>query len=71
MVDGIGTAKLDTAMAAGREVRPELEGDMQGEINNLQGRAGELVASLSGDPASNNRVVKTLEEGETDTIAMT
>jgi hypothetical protein len=71
MVDGIGTAKLDTAMAAGREVRPELEGDMQGEINNLQGRAGELVKSLSGEPASNNRVVKTLEEGETDTIAMT
>jgi hypothetical protein len=44
---------------------------MQGEINNLQGRAGELVASLSADPASNNRVVKTLEEGETDTLAMT
>jgi hypothetical protein len=73
MVDGIGTAKLENAAAAGREVRPELEGDMQGEINNLQGRAGELVASLSGEPASNNggRVVKTLEEGETDTIAMT
>lgn len=71
MVDGIGTAKLDTAMAAGREVTPELKGDMVGEINNLQGRAGELVASLSADPASNNRVVKTLEEGETDTLAMT
>jgi hypothetical protein len=73
MVDGIGTAKLDTAMAAGREVRPELEGDMQGAINNLQGRAGELVASLSGEPASNNggRIVETLAEGETDTIATT
>jgi|688.fasta_scaffold00007_80 hypothetical protein len=73
MVDGIGTAKLDTAMAAGREVRPELEGDMQGEINNLQGKAGELVASLSEEPANNNggRVVKTLAEGETDTLAMT
>jgi hypothetical protein len=73
MVDGIGAAKLENAVAAGREVRPELEGDMQGEINNLQGKAGELVASLSGDPVSNNggRIVKTLEEGETDTIATT
>ncbi|MEB3315443.1 MAG: hypothetical protein VKK32_04460 [Candidatus Melainabacteria bacterium] len=73
MVDGIGTAKLENAVAAGREVRPELEGDMQGEINNLQGKAGELVASLSQDPVSNNggRIVKTLEEGETDTIATT
>ena len=66
-------AKLDTAVKVGREVRPELQGDMQGEINNLQGKAGELVASLKGDPISNNggRIVKTLEEGETDTIAMT
>jgi hypothetical protein len=73
MVDGIGTAKLDTAISAGREVRPELEGDMAGAISNLQGKAGELVASLSGDPISNNggRIVKTLAEGETDTIAMT
>lgn len=73
MVDGIGTAKLDTAMAAGREVRPELEGDMQGAINNLQGRAGALVESLSQNEVSNNggRIVETLPEGETDTIATT
>jgi hypothetical protein len=73
MVEGIGAAKLDTAMALGREVRPELEGDMAGAISNLQGKAGELVASLSGDPISNNggRIVKTLAEGETDTIATT
>jgi hypothetical protein len=73
MVDGIGTAKLDTAMKAGREVAPELQGDMQERVNNLQGKAGELVASLSGDPVSDNggRITKTLAEGETDTIAMT
>ncbi|MBU6197575.1 MAG: hypothetical protein KGO93_08445 [Cyanobacteria bacterium REEB446] len=73
MVDGIGTAKLDTAMKAGREVAPELEGDMQERVSNLQGKAGELVASLSGDPVSNNggRIVETLPEGETDTIAST
>jgi hypothetical protein len=73
MVDGIGAAKLDTAMAVGREVTPELEGDMQGKISNLQGKAGELVASLSGDPVSNNggRIVQTLPEGESDTIATT
>lgn len=73
MVDGIGTAKLDTAMAAGREVRPELEGDMQGAINNLQGKAGDLVKSLSQDPVNNNggRIVETLPEGESDTLAMT
>jgi hypothetical protein len=72
MVDGIGAAKLDTAMAVGRGVTPELEGDMQGKINNLQGKAGELVASLSGDPVSNNggRITETLPEGE-DTIATT
>jgi hypothetical protein len=71
MVDGIGAAKLDNAVAMGREISPELEGDMQERIDNLQGKAGELVASLSGDPVSNNggRIVKTLEEP--DTIAMT
>jgi hypothetical protein len=60
-------------MAAGREVRPELEGDMQGAINNLQGRAGALVESLSQNEVSNNggRIVETLPEGETDTIATT
>ncbi|MFZ4084828.1 MAG: hypothetical protein ACOYK1_04740 [Vampirovibrionia bacterium] len=75
MVDGIGAAKqLDKAMAAvGREVSPGLEGDMAGAISNLQGKAGELVASLSQDAVSNNggRIVQTLPEGETDTIAMT
>jgi hypothetical protein len=73
MVDGIGTAKLDTAMKAGREVAPKLEGDMQERVSNLQGKAGELVASLSGDPISNNggRIVQTLPEGESDTIATT
>jgi hypothetical protein len=73
MVDGIGTTKLDTAMTVSREATPELKGDMEERINNLQGKAGELVASLSGDPISNNggRIVKTLAEGETDTIAMT
>ena len=73
MVDGIGTAKLDAAVAVGREVTPELQGDMQGEIDNLQGKAGELVASLKGEPVSNNggRVVETLPEGESDTLAMT
>jgi hypothetical protein len=73
MVDGIGAAKLDTAMAVDREATPELKGDMEGRISNLQGKAGELVASLSQDPVSNNggRIVKTLEEGETDTIATT
>jgi len=73
MVDGIGTAKLDTAITAGREVTPALEGDMAGAISNLQGKAGELVASLNGDPVSNNggRIVKTLDEGVTDTLATT
>ena len=71
MVDGIGAAKLDNAVAMGREISPELEGDMQERIDNLQGKAGELVASLSGEPVSNNggRIVKTLEEP--DTIAST
>ncbi|NBV99790.1 MAG: hypothetical protein EBR67_09855 [Proteobacteria bacterium] len=70
MVDGIGAAKLDTAMAVGRQVSPGLEGDMAGAIKD---KAGALVASLSQDPVSNNggRIVKTLEEGETDTIATT
>jgi hypothetical protein len=73
MVDGIGTAKLDTAIAAGRAVSPGLEGNMQGEIDNLQGKAGELVESLRQNPVSNNggRIVKTLGEDETDTIATT
>jgi hypothetical protein len=70
MVDGIGTAKLENAAAAGREVTPELKGDMVGEIGNLRGKAGELVKSLSGEPAS-DLVFKTLAEGETDTLAMT
>jgi hypothetical protein len=39
MVDGIGTAKLENAAAAGREVTPELKGDMVGEIGNLRGKA--------------------------------
>ena len=73
MVDGIGAAKLDTAVKVGREVSPELQGDMAGAISNLQGKAGELVASLSGDPISNNggRIVQTLPEGESDTRATT
>lgn len=42
-------------------------------VNNLQGKAGELVDSLRQNPISNNggRIVKTLAEGETDTIATT
>ncbi len=43
MVDGIGAAKLDTAITAGRDVRPELEGDMEERINNLK-QSCELVA---------------------------
>ncbi|MFM7458617.1 MAG: hypothetical protein ACKO3R_08175 [bacterium] len=61
-------------MAAGREreVAPE-QGDMQEMVNKLQGKAGELVDSLRQNPISNNggRIVKTLAEGETDTIATT
>ena len=71
-MDGINqTSKMEMAMQMGRETTPELQGDMTEKVAAMAEKAGGMLAELAGQQISDNggRVTKTLEEGETDTIA--
>lgn len=65
------TSKMEMAMQMGRETTPELQGNMAEKVAEMAEKAGGILAELTGQQISDNggRVVKTLEEGETDTIA--